>query len=166
MGQYFQYDDEEKSKAELEGMVRLWQQVVSPNKERLHGKPLSAGYAAALFGLAFEWCGDFEEELLLLRMGVDPADEEKPPHIGPESTATTTAEGHPPGTGGRRLGSARRCRAQEDGPTAAVQPEEARSRRASRAKPCRAAPPVALPAPPPPPVGYTVKGEKATGATG
>ena len=132
VGQYFQYDDEDKSKAELEGMIKLWLKSVHPNNERLNGKPLTAGYAAALFGLVFEWCGDFEEELLLLRMGVDPADEEKPPHIGPESTATTIKlRDILQALEWRRFSEAHDGAApKKTGQTAAVQPEEARLARA------------------------------------
>ena len=48
--------------AEVAGMVRLWQQTVHPDKARLKDQPLTAGYAASLFGLAYEWCGEFEED--------------------------------------------------------------------------------------------------------
>ena len=72
---------DEGADKEVEGMIRLWQQVVSPNKERLHGKPLTAGYAATVFSLAYQWCGDHEEGVLLGRLGIDAetAAEEKLP---------------------------------------------------------------------------------------
>lgn len=57
---------------EVEGMIRLWQQIVSPNKERLNGKPLTAGYASALFNVAYKWCGEHEESLLLQRHALTP----------------------------------------------------------------------------------------------
>ena len=128
VGQAFHYDDEDKSKAELEGMIKLWQKSVHPNNERLQGKPLTAGYAAALFGLAFEWTGNFEEELLLLRMGVDPADEEAPPHLGPESTAAAIKHKHIlQALQIRRWSEAHDGAAPKaKGQTAAVQPEEAK----------------------------------------
>ena len=59
--------------AEVAGMVRLWQQTVHPDKARLKDQPLTAGYAASLFSLAYEWCGEFEEGLLLARLGIDAA---------------------------------------------------------------------------------------------
>jgi hypothetical protein len=129
VGQYFQYDDEDKSKAELEGMIKLWQKSVHPNNERLHGKPLTAGYAAALFGLVFEWCGEREEQLLLLRHGVDPADEEAPlPHLGSESTATTIKlRDILQALQWRRFSEAHDGAApKKTGQTAAVQPKEAK----------------------------------------
>ena len=128
VGQYFQYDDEDKSKAELEGMIRLWQKAVHPDNQRLHGKPLTAGYAAALFGLVFEWCGEREEELLLLRHGVDPADEEEPPHVNQHSTATAIKyKDILQALQWRRWSEAHDGAAPKNtGQTAAVQPEEAK----------------------------------------
>ena len=128
VGQVFQYDDEDKSKAELEGMIKLWLKSVHPNNERLHGKPLKAGYAAALFSLAFEWCGDFEEELLLLRMGVDPADEEEPGHVGGSSSeAAIKHKDILQALQWRRWSEANNGAAPKNtGHTAAVQPKEAK----------------------------------------
>lgn len=73
---------DEDADAEVAGMVRLWEKTVHPDNQRLKGKPLTAGYAAALFGVAYQWCGEFEESLLLTRLGIDTATaaEEKIPH--------------------------------------------------------------------------------------
>ena len=64
---------DEDADAEVAGMVRLWEKTVHPDNQRLKGKPLTAGYAAALFGVAYQWCGEFEESLLLTRLGIDTA---------------------------------------------------------------------------------------------
>ena len=107
VGQFFHYKDKPDSKAELEGMIRLWQKSVHPDNQRLKGKPLNAGYAAALFSLVYQWTGDFEEELLLPRLGVDPADEEEPPNIGGSSSEARAPTGK---AHNGVLGPRRRCR--------------------------------------------------------
>jgi len=54
--------------AEVQAMVVMWQQIVHPNKQRLRGKKLTAGYAAAMFEVAFHWCGEYEEAELEARV--------------------------------------------------------------------------------------------------
>ena len=107
-------------------MVKLWQKTVHPNNERLNGKPLSAGYAAALFSLAFEWCGEREEGLLLDRVGIDPAYEEEPPLVSGKSSAEQIERKHIlQALQWRRWSEAHDGSApKQTGATAAVQPEE------------------------------------------
>ena len=109
-------------------MVKLWQKTVHPNNERLNGKPLSAGYAAALFSLAFEWCGEREEGLLLDRVEVDPADEEEPPRVsGTSSAEQIERKNILQALQWRRWSEAHDGSApKQTGATAAVQPEEAK----------------------------------------
>lgn len=85
IGQYSLGDED--ADEEVGGMIRLWQQVVSPNKERLVGKPLTAGYAASLFSLAYQWCGEHEEALLLAEAGIDADTDEEPAHVVRNSSA-------------------------------------------------------------------------------
>lgn len=85
IGQYSLGDED--ADEEVGGMIRLWQQVVSPNKERLVGKPLTAGYAASLFSLAYQWCGEHEEALLLAEAGIDADTDEAPARVGGDSSA-------------------------------------------------------------------------------
>lgn len=66
---------------EVEGMVRLWHLSVNPDVQRLQGKPLTAGYAASLFSVAYQWCGEFEEALLLSQAGIDADTDEVPARV-------------------------------------------------------------------------------------
>ena len=67
-----EHAEEEELADDVAGMVRLWQQTVHPDKERLRGQPLTAGYAASLFALAYEWCGEREELMWLEKHDKEP----------------------------------------------------------------------------------------------
>ena len=69
--------DEDADK-EVQLMTKLWQKSVHPNNEALVAKPITAGYAAALFSVAYQWCGEHEEALLLAQAGIDADTDEAP----------------------------------------------------------------------------------------
>lgn len=85
IGQYSLGDEDADDEMHL--MTKLWQKSVHPNNEALVGKPITAGYAASLFSLAFQWCGEHEEALLLAQVGIDADTDEAPAHVNGTSSA-------------------------------------------------------------------------------
>ena len=92
IGQY-SLDDEDADK-EVQLMTKLWQKSVHPNNEALVGKPITAGYAAALFSLAYQWCGEHEEALLLTQTGIDANTDEAPAFVNGKSSAAAIKRKH------------------------------------------------------------------------
>ena len=83
-----------KNDDEVEGMLRLWHRTVNPDITRLQGKPLTAGYAAGLFNLAYQWCGEHEEALLLAQAGIDADTDEEPSFVNGKSSAAAIKRKH------------------------------------------------------------------------
>ena len=46
---------------EVAAMVNLWRRNTHPDSKRLKDTAITAGYAAAVFQVAMQWCGNFEE---------------------------------------------------------------------------------------------------------
>ena len=126
--------DDKEADEEVASMIRLWQKSVHPNNEALVGKPITAGYAAALFSLAYQWCGEHEEALLLAQVGIDADTDEAPAHVNKQSSeAAIKHKDILQALQWRRWSEAHDGNApKEKGYTAAVQSEEAKLAMAMR----------------------------------